>query len=127
MKITGIDNVFLEVGDLEAAVTFYRDGLGLPVHRRFDAIRTALLSIGDETPGLGLGAVETPRAGGGKVWLEVDDAREAARELAGRGISPISPPFLIPTGWVVEVRDPWGNVVGLTDYSARPELGRRPR
>ncbi|MGQ4372956.1 VOC family protein, partial [Streptomyces violaceoruber] len=22
--------------------------------------------------------------------------------------------------------DPWGNVIGLTDYSKRPELGRRP-
>lgn len=29
------------------------------------------------------------------------------------------------TGWTVEVTDPWGNVLGFTDYTKRPELGRR--
>ncbi len=30
------------------------------------------------------------------------------------------------TGWVVEVADPWGNVVGLTDYLLAPERARPP-
>jgi len=123
--VLGFDNVFVEVGDLDEALAFYSGVLGLPVHKRFDAMAMALLSVGDETPGLGVGAVESPRVGGGKVWLEVDDARAAAAELEAKGITPLSPPFLIPTGWAFEVRDPWGNVIGLTDYSARPELGRR--
>jgi predicted enzyme related to lactoylglutathione lyase len=40
-------------------------------------------------------------------------------------VPPLAPAFPIPTGWVVEVADPWGNVIGLTDYTGRPELGRR--
>jgi len=35
-------------------------------------------------------------------------------------------PFPVATGWTVEFADLWGNVIGLTDYSKRPELGRRP-
>lgn len=85
----------------------------------------ALLKLGDETPGLGLGAVPQPRVGGQKVWLEVSDARLAAEELELKGIHLLAPPFLIPTVWAFEVQDPWGNVLGFTDYSARPELGRR--
>jgi predicted enzyme related to lactoylglutathione lyase len=40
-------------------------------------------------------------------------------------VLPLAPPFLIPTGWAFEVQDPWGNVIGFTDYTAKPELGRR--
>ncbi|KQY44563.1 VOC family protein [Cellulomonas sp. Root137] len=125
MRVLGVDNVFVEVGDLDEAVTFYQDGLGLPVRMRFDAIDTALLQLGGETPGLGIRAVQEPRAGGQKVWLEVGDARAAAEELAVRGIRSIAPPFAIRTGWAFEVQDPWENVIGFTDYSLRPELGRR--
>lgn len=123
--VLGFDNVFVEVGDLDEALAFYTGALGLPLHKRFDAMSMALLNVGAETPGLGLGAVATPRVGGQKIWLEVADARAAAAELEAAGITPMSPPFQIPTGWAFEVRDPWGNVVGLTDYSGRPELGRR--
>ena len=125
MKVLGLDNVFVEVGDLDEAVRFYRDGLGLPVAKRFDGMGMVLLQIGDETPGLGVRAVPEPRVGGQKVWLEVADAQAAAEELAAKGIRPLTPPFSIPTGWAFEVLDPWGNVIGLTDYATRPELGRR--
>ena len=30
------------------------------------------------------------------------------------------PAFEINTGWVVEFADPWGNVIGLTDYAKDP-------
>jgi predicted enzyme related to lactoylglutathione lyase len=124
MKISGIDNVFIEVGDLDEALRFYHDTLGLPVHRRFDAMHSILFAVGSETPGLGVAAVAEPRVGGQKVWFEVADARSAAAELHEAGVSVCSEAFLIPTGWAVEVRDPWGNVIGLTDYSSRPEHGR---
>ncbi|CAN5115572.1 VOC family protein [soil metagenome] len=124
MKVLGIDNVFIEVGDLDEAIRFYSGKLGLPVHRRFESMRSVLFEIGDETPGLGVAAVAQPRSDGHKVWLEVPDAREAAAELRAAGVPLVNDPFPIPTGWAVEVRDPWGNVIGLTDYSTRPELGR---
>jgi hypothetical protein len=28
------------------------------------------------------------------------------------------------TGWTVEIPDPWGNVIGLTDYTKQPHLAR---
>jgi predicted enzyme related to lactoylglutathione lyase len=124
MKVLGIDNVFVSAGDLDEAVEFYRDVVGLPVARRFDAMGMVLFRIGAETPGLGVGAVAEPRVGGHKLWFEVADARAVAAELADHGITPLAPPFQIPTGWAVEIRDPWGNVLGFTDYTRRPDLGR---
>lgn len=123
-RVLGVDNVFVEVGHLDEALAFYEAGLGLSVHKRFDGMGMVLLRIGGETPGLGLGVVKSPRVGGQKTWLEVDDARAFAAELEAKELRPLAPPFLIPTGWAFELGDPWGNVVGLTDYSARPDLGR---
>ncbi|GGX67728.1 hypothetical protein GCM10010510_10170 [Streptomyces anandii JCM 4720] len=60
------------------------------------------------------------------MWLEVADARAAARELTASGIVLLDQPFAVATGWSVEIADPWGNVLGFTDYTKRPELGRRP-
>ncbi len=53
------------------------------------------------------------------------DARGAARALRGAGVEPLDEPFPGVTGWTVEIADPWGNVIGFTDRSKRPELGRR--
>jgi catechol 2,3-dioxygenase-like lactoylglutathione lyase family enzyme len=66
VKVLGVDNVFVPVGDLAEALRFYGGVLGLPVTKRFDELGMALSEIGD----------------------------------------------------------PWHNVVGFTDYTAKPELGR---
>lgn len=58
------------------------------------------------------------------MWLEVPDATVAAEHLRAAGLTPLSDPFPIATGRTVEVADRWGNVVGLTDYSAAPDRGR---
>ncbi|GAA3221441.1 hypothetical protein GCM10020256_28240 [Streptomyces thermocoprophilus] len=60
-----------------------------------------------------------------RLWIEVPDARAMGERLAAAGIPPLEEPFSVATGWTVEVADPWGNVVGFTDYTKRPELGRR--
>ncbi|MEV6151210.1 hypothetical protein AB0L53_12800 [Nonomuraea sp. NPDC052129] len=49
---------------------------------------------------------------------EAPDARAAAKELGGSA-------FEVFTGWTVEIADPWGNVIGLTDYVKQPRLSRR--
>jgi hypothetical protein len=58
------------------------------------------------------------------LWLEVRDARAAAAALRARGLEPAEEPFEVATGWTVEVADPWGNVIGLTDYTMDPSRGR---
>jgi predicted enzyme related to lactoylglutathione lyase len=128
-ELLGFDNVVLPVGDLAEAVGFY-ERAGFAVAFRFDEAGIALLKVGGETPGILLRAEEalghrTPPWPSPRIWLEVPDARIAARELAAAGIPPLDEVFQVATGWTVEIADPWGNVLGLTDYTKRPELGRR--
>ena len=128
-ELLGFDNVVMPVGNLAAAVTFY-ERAGFTVGFRFDEGGIALLKVGGETPGILLRAEEglsyrpavwaSPR-----VWLEVPDARGAAGRLKEAGVAVLDEPFSVATGWTVEVADPWGNIIGFTDYSKRPELARR--
>ncbi|WP_225836171.1 VOC family protein [Streptomyces sp. NK08204] len=128
-ELLGFDNVLLPVGDLGQAVGFY-ERAGFTVGFRFDEAGIALLKVGAETPGILLRAEEElghrpPPWPSPRVWLEVPDARAAARELAAAGITALDEAFPVATGWTVEIADPWGNVLGFTDYTKRPELGRR--
>ncbi|MFF7858806.1 VOC family protein [Streptomyces sp. NPDC007904] len=129
-ELLGFDNVLLPVGDLGEAVLFYGRA-GFPVGFRLDEAGIALLRVGGEIPGLllrqedGLGRRPPPWPSP-RVWLEVPDARAAAEVLRDAGIGLLDEPFAVATGWTVEFADPWGNVVGLTDYAKRPQLGRRP-
>lgn len=126
--LLGFDNVLFPVGDLAEAVSFY-ERAGFPVTHRIDEIGLAILKVGKETPGILLRVEEgvehrhsawaTPR-----VWLEVGDARAAGRALDDAGVKLLAPPFSVATGYTVEFADPWGNVVGFTDYRKRPELAR---
>jgi catechol 2,3-dioxygenase-like lactoylglutathione lyase family enzyme len=118
--VLGVDNVLFAVGDLDTAVSFYATELGLPLALRLDDAGIALCRLGPETPGLLLRRVQPGDAtGGGRVWLEVRDAQAIAAAL-----STADPPFRVATGWTVEITDPWGNVVGFTDYTSMPERGR---
>jgi predicted enzyme related to lactoylglutathione lyase len=127
-ELLGFDNVLLPVGNLGAAVEFYGRA-GIAVAFRLDEAGIALLKVGKETPGLLLRLEEElgprpPLWASARVWLEVRDARATADALASAGIRPLAPVFPVATGWTVEIADPWGNVIGFTDYRKRPELGR---
>ncbi|MEV7435200.1 VOC family protein [Streptomyces griseoviridis] len=129
-ELLGFDNVLLPVGDLGAAVGFY-ERAGFSVGFRLDEAGIAVLTVGGEAPGLLLRVEEAfghrpPPWPSARVWIEVSDAREAARALRAAGVGLLDEPFPVATGWTVEIADPWGNVIGFTDYTKRPELGRRP-
>ncbi|WP_405772620.1 VOC family protein [Streptomyces sp. NBC_01538] len=127
-ELLGFDNVLLPVGDLAEAVAFYqRAGFGITA--RLDEAGIAVLRVGAETPGLLLRVEEAlghrpPPWASPRVWLEVPDAKSAARALTAAGITPLDVPASVATGWTVEIADPWGNVIGFTDYRKRPELAR---
>ncbi|MYW68445.1 VOC family protein [Streptomyces sp. SID8379] len=128
LDIRGFDNALLPVGDLPEAVAFY-ERAGFPVTFRLDEAGIALLGVGKETPGLLLRAEDgfgqrPPAWPAVRLWLEVPDAKAAAGALRAAGIEPLDPPFSTSTGYVVEFADPWGNVIGFTDYLKRPELAR---
>ncbi|MET8977832.1 VOC family protein [Streptomyces sp. NPDC004539] len=127
-ELLGFDNVLLPVGDLAEAVRFY-ERAGFAVGFRFDEGGIALLKVGRETPGILLRQEEAlghrpPPWGCTRVWLEVPDARAVARRLTAAGVAPLDEPASVSTGWTVEIADPWGNVLGFTDYTKRPELAR---
>lgn len=128
-ELLGFDNLLLPVGDLTEAVPFY-ERAGFTVGFRLDEAGIAILKVGGETPGVllrqedGLGHRPPPWPAP-RVWLEVPDARKAAQHLTTAGIPLLDAPFSVATGWTVEIADPWGNVIGFTDYSKRPELARR--
>ena len=124
--VRGIDNVLFAVGDLDGAVDFYAGRLGLPLAFRMEEPGIALFRLGDEPPGLLLRRGPVTGAGEGfqRLWLEVADARATAAVLADAGVTIPNEPFPVATGWTVEIADPWGNVVGFTDYTTMPERGR---
>lgn len=126
VDVRGIDNVLFTVGDLDTAVEFYTGRLGLPLAFRIDEAGVALFRIGAESPGLLVrrGPITWTTQGAPRVWLEVGDARATAAALGSAGVKALADPFQVATGWTVEVADPWGNVIGFTDYTTMPERGR---
>jgi len=125
MEMLGIDNVVFTVGDISEAVEFYLK-LGLRLQFRSEQAGAAVMVISEEHPNLLLlkgedkkGGLEHPR-----LWVEVKDARTATSELKEKGFQFAREPFLIPTGWLAEVVDPWGNIIGFNDYHLQPQFGR---
>jgi len=56
----------------------------------------------------------------------LDDLHHTEGEHAERrGARILGEPMEILTGWAVEFTDPWGNVLGLTDYLKDPSRGRK--
>ena len=115
IEVLGIDNLLHAVGDLEEAKHFYSGRLGLSLKFEVADAGIALYRLGGEEPGLLLRRQELAAP---RVWLEVPDARAAGEQLGEMTRE-------VQTGWLVEISDPWGNVIGLTDYTKRPDLARR--
>jgi predicted enzyme related to lactoylglutathione lyase len=127
IQILGVDNILFAIGNFAEARAFYESQLGLPVKFALAEAGIIAYRLGFEEPGLLLrlqsikpnSPRETPR-----VWLEVADARVAAQDLVANGVSLLSEPREVATGWVVECADPWGNIIGLTDYLKAPQKAR---
>jgi predicted enzyme related to lactoylglutathione lyase len=127
IQVLGVDNILLSVGDLNEAQRFYGEQLGLPLKFSFEAAGIAGYRLGNEEPGLLLRVAPispAPARATPRLWLEVPDAHIAAEHLAAQGIAVLQSPFEVATGWAVEVADPWGNVIGFTDYRKDPARAR---
>ncbi len=119
IQILGIDNILIGVGDLLRARQFYEGQLGLPLKFNMDSLGIVGYRLGSEEPGMIIRVADIPPAPARatpRLWLEVADARDAARQLVEQGITLLREPFEVATGWAVECADPWGNVIGFTDY-----------
>ena len=112
------DNFFFPADDLAATKRFYQETLGLPVKFDFSDKGMLAFQVGNEEAAIILKDKTKFPHTKPTIWIEVDDVKQIYDELQGKGISFLSPPFPIRTGWAIEFLDPSGNVLGFTDYKA---------
>jgi len=117
------DYVILIVEDMDRALRFYTDVLGLRLgHRSGDyaqldtgATRLGLYTRGAMAKTLGM-SLKPPshNAPGFEIGFKVPDVGEAFAELVGRGASAVMPPTDRPWGQrTAYVRDPDGHLIEL--------------
>src|SRR5438128_12284696 len=87
--VTGLRQVAQHVEDLDRAVAFYRDVVGLPLMARFDPPGLAFFDLGGTRLLLEAGA---PSA---LLYLGVDDVAAATERLRGAGVVIESEPHVI--------------------------------
>ncbi len=111
------DNFFLPADDLLRGKEFYQGVLGLDVKFDFSSKGMTGFRVGTQEPAIILTARPDSRPA---IWFTVDDVREEFARLEARGVRFVTAPFQIATGLAAEFDDPFGNRLGITDYSARP-------
>ena len=109
--LSKIDCIQLAVPDLEAALAFYRDQLGHEIIWRTDQAVALRLPASEAEL-----VLQSERPESEVDWL-VDSVEMAAERFVKAGGAVDVPPFDIPIGRCVVVRDPWGNRLVLVDMS----------
>ena len=116
-----LHQVSLTATNLDTAVEFYRDVLGLRFVARLDPPGLAFFAIG------GLRLMLSATASQATLYFLVDDVDDAVRELKKRGVSFLHPPRMIHRDeagefgkkgneeWMAFFRDPSGNLLGLVE------------
>jgi catechol 2,3-dioxygenase-like lactoylglutathione lyase family enzyme len=125
--VTGISIVAVPVDDIDEALHFFCDILGL--ERRTDLTGSdryegeRYVEVAPPGSAVALSPYtgydrEPGRATIGeysRIVLRVDDVRRVHRELSAHGVRFATEPFDLPNGTFAAIHDPWGNVFGLTD------------
>ena len=118
-----IGQLLIPVEDLDRAIAFYRDRLGLrflfaaPPQMSFFQSGTVRLLIGVPEAG-------QPRQRGATVYFQVEDIHAVYRTLAERGVSFPAPPHVVHRTaatelWLTEFNDPDGNHLALMSETPR--------
>jgi predicted enzyme related to lactoylglutathione lyase len=108
--IKGIASVWLPVDDMDKAVAFYRDSLGLEVVEHDGD--WSEVTAGDQR--IGLNSNESPSGDGGAVIaFGVDDLDSTVEKLKGDGVEFADQVSEHPWGKIVPFKDPAGNDLQL--------------
>ena len=106
-RLVGINHVALEVGNIEAALTFYAQLFDLKLRGREG--RMEFVDIGDQFLALSEGRTQPPDRNR-HFGLVVDDKAAVQAKLQELGVEILSGSF-------ADFRDPWGNHVQIIGYS----------
>ena len=115
--IEDYDNFFIPVDSLELAKRFYRDTLGLQVHFDFGEIGMTAFKVGNQEPAIIAQEKSKHPEARPSILFKVENVMKTYEELKSRGVRFLSEPYEIYTRLAVEFEDPFGNLLGLTDYS----------
>jgi methylmalonyl-CoA/ethylmalonyl-CoA epimerase len=118
-----VGQLLIPVEDLDRAIAFYRDTLGLrflfsaPPQMSFFQSGNVRLLVGVPEAG-------QPRQRGSAVYFQVADIHAVYRTLSERGVQFGASPQLVhstPTSelWLIEFRDPDGNQLALMSETPR--------
>ena len=117
--MVGYDNFFLGADSLSEAKDYYQKVLGLRIKFDFSAKGMVAFGVGDEEPAIIVKDKNVFPDVKPTIWFVVDDVRAEYEKLRGNGVAFLSEPFEIGTGWAAEFEDPFGNRLGITDYSGK--------
>jgi predicted enzyme related to lactoylglutathione lyase len=123
MSATGPDFISLQVTDLEASATFYKNYLGLtqspagPPHAVVFETDTITFALRDLIPGTELGPDSKPGLGVA-LWLLAPNAQEIHDKLVEAGVTIVSAPIDGPFGRTFAFADPDGYTVTLHSKAA---------
>lgn len=115
--IKDYDNFFLPVNDLEKAKAFYTEVLQLPIKFDFSERGIAGFKVGKQEPATILKNKNKFVEAKPTIWFEVENLQDAVAQMKEKGVEFLSEPFRINKGWAVEFEDPFGNRLGLTQYT----------
>lgn len=110
------DNFFLPVDNLEKAKDYYLK-FGFSIKFDFSDNGMVAFKVGSQEPAIILKDKKKFPDAKPTIWFVVDNVSSEYRNLKEKGISFISEPFEIYTGLAAEFEDPFGNRLGITDYS----------
>lgn len=115
MQVSAVDFVQYTVTDLDDAVAFYRDRLGLTLESRLEEVGWAEFALPPTTLALwepGADEAATPGGGGASVALAVDDVAAAVDELRD-AVDVLVEPFDTGVCDTAVIADPDGNHITL--------------
>lgn len=116
-----VDDVFFNVDDIEKAVAFYRDKLGLPV--KYESADWVELDAGNVTIALrrfGSGPEGRPELGvgeGATLVFEVDDLEATQAELQAQGVEFLGGIFEYGAVRLAAFEDLNGNILQIYQYA----------
>ncbi len=117
MNIRGTDFIMYQTRDIDKAIAFYRDTLGLEMYGYYEEVKWAEFNAGNTTFALNDPSAFDPnlqaQKGGGAVAFSVEDVAATISELESKGVTVTVPVNESPVCHFACVLDPDGNTVWL--------------